>query len=459
MAASNDKFARLAALRPAPRVVNREERLSPEDSPSAGVDECTLAKLLGATIASTKFGSHLSIRNWHATPEFPEIAATALDLLCRTPDPARTKKWRAGAADPEKWLFLDTETTGLAGGTGTYAFLVGIAWWDSGGLQVEQLMMRDFSEEHSLLAELAERLAERPVLVTFNGRSFDWPLLESRYLMTRSICVPELAAHLDLLHPARAVWKLRLGSVRLVELERHVLDAARLGWHREDDVPSSLIPQFYFDYLSGRSPGPLAGVVRHNRMDLRGLAALFGKLNSLLSAENLEETEALDLFGLSRYLQRRGEATRAESACVAARDRGLPVAYDAQARRELAQMAKRRGEYAEAAEIWQELLQDRECRSNACEELAIYHERRAKDVKKALEFAWLGMKELRKQGGGSRYGSAQTGDIRRVERLMKRISRLEMRLNAGARESSFPLLGRARLLQEDSREEFSERQL
>lgn len=442
MAAGTDKFARLAALRPAPSVVNRLERSSPEESLSAGVDECTLATLLGATIVKTKFGSHLSIRNWHATPEFPEVAPTALDLLCHTPDAARTKKWRVAAEDSAKWLFLDTETTGLAGGTGTYAFLVGIAWWDSGGLQVEQFMIRDFSEEHSLLLELAARIAERPVLVTFNGKTFDWPLLVSRYLMTRSIRVPELAAHLDLLHPARSVWKLRLGSVRLVELERHVLDAPRLGWDRDDDVPSSLIPQFYFDYLRGGSPGPLAGVVRHNRMDLRGLAALFGKLNSLLSAEQHEETEALDLFGLSRYLQRRGEASMAESACIAARDRGLPAAYDARARRELALMAKRRGEHLEAAKIWQKLLDDSECRSSACEELAIYYERRAKDFRKALEFAWMGLKELRNQNGGPGYGTGQAREIRRMEHLMKRISRLQMRLNAGNRESSAPLLRR-----------------
>jgi uncharacterized protein YprB with RNaseH-like and TPR domain len=460
MAASVDKFARLAALRPAPSGTYLVERLSPEDSPSAGVDECTLAKLLGATIASTKFGNHLSIRNWHATPEYCEPSAGVVDLLGRkSASPRRAGQAQSGRdqkvrpdeaarskalENPEKWLFMDTETTGLAGGTGTYAFLVGIAWWDSGGLQVEQFLMRDFSEEHSLLVELAARIRERPVLVTFNGKSFDWPLLESRYLMTRNIRVPELAAHLDLLHPARAVWKLRLGSVRLVELERHVLDAPRLGWHREDDVPSSLIPQFYFDYLRGGSPGPLAGVVQHNRMDLRGLAALFGKLNSLLSAEQREETEALDLFGLSRYLQRRGEATQAESACVAARGRGLPVAYDAQAQRELALMAKRRGEHAQAAEIWQELLQDGECHSNACEELAIYYERRAKDFTKALEFAWMGLNKLRKRSVRATFVRAQPAELRRMERLMKRVARLEKRLNTLPGADSAPLLRRAR---------------
>jgi uncharacterized protein len=439
--AAIDKFARLAALRPVEGAIARDERIRAEDSAGAGLDECALARLLGATIFSTKYGSHLSIRNWYATPEFPEVAPAALDLLCKTQDATRTKQWRAAAEDPEKWLFLDAETTGLAGGTGTYAFLIGIAWWDSGGLQLEQFMMRDFSEEHSVLLELAARIAERPVLVTFNGKTFDWPLLESRYLMTRCIRVPELAAHLDLLHPARAVWKLRLGSVKLVELERHVLDIARLGWHREDDVPSSMIPQFYFNYLRGGSPAPLAGVVRHNGMDLRGLAALFGKLNALLDSQQREETEALDLFGLSRYLHRRGEATKAESACVAARDRGLPLPFDTQARRELAQMAKRRGEYAAAALIWEELLEDAELSCVACEELAVFHERRTKDFKKALEFARAGLRAPRDRNVGARYVRSTVTEIRRAERMTKRVARLEARVKAEDNRNSAPLCG------------------
>jgi len=246
---------------------------------------------------------------WYSTPEFAEPASTTLELLSHMRDESLARKTRAALQDPEKWLFLDTETTGLAGGTGTYAFLIGLAWWDAGGLQVEQFFMRDFAEEHSLLHELSQRVAARPVLVTFNGKSFDWPLLENRFTLTRSIAVPSLAAHLDLLHPARALWKLRLGSVRLVELERHVLGAPRLGWHREDDVSSAHIPQFYFDYLRGGPVEPLARVVQHNQMDLRGLAALFCKINELLSdAPNAgSEIESLDLFGLSRFLQRRGE--------------------------------------------------------------------------------------------------------------------------------------------------------
>ena len=126
---------------------------------------------------------------------FPAPSSVALELLCRTRDEVASRRTRAALENPDRWLFLDTETTGLAGGTGTYAFLIGLAWWDAGGLQVEQLFLRDFSEEYSLLHELAARIAERPVLVTFNGKTFDWPLLESRFTMTRSIKVPQLAAH------------------------------------------------------------------------------------------------------------------------------------------------------------------------------------------------------------------------------------------------------------------------
>src|SRR4030088_2831352 len=352
MAIADQKFSRLAALRPS--------RLSAVRAPALREpgEEDTLARLLGAGGSANCVGEHLAVRNWFSTPEFVTPEAACLKLLSQNRDETISRRTRAALQDPEKWLFLDTETTGLAGGTGTYAFLIGLAWWDAGGLQVEQFFMSDFAEEHSLLQELSARVAERPVLVTFNGKSFDWPLLENRFTMTRSIAAPKLAAHLDLLHPARALWKLRLGSVRLVELERHVLDAARLGWHRQDDVLAALIPQQYFDYLRGGPAEPLAAVVRHNQMDLRGLAALVGKIDALLTSGDGCEAESLGLFGLSRYLHRRGDSQRAHSACTQAIDLGLPKEYDRQARRELALSAKRRGEHDKAAALWHGLVKD-----------------------------------------------------------------------------------------------------
>src|SRR6266403_41656 len=363
MPATADKFSRLSALKPARPVAARPTSLRAPD------EEDSLAQLLGAGVAKNHFGEHLSIRNWFSTPEYSEASSASLDLLSRARDESLSRRTRAALADPEKWLFLDTETTGLAGGTGTYAFLVGLAWWDAGGLQVEQFFMRDFSEEHSLLHELSARVASRPVLVTFNGKSFDWPLLESRFTMTRSIAVPKLAAHLDLLHPARALWKLRLGSVRLVELERHVLDAPRLGWRRDDDVSSALIPQFYFDYLRGGPAEPLAGVVRHNQMDLR----------------------------------------------------------------ELALMAKRRGEHDRAAEIWQEIVADAQDGIYACEQLAIHFERHAKNLSCAAEFAQLGLAKLRCQRSASRDPYFAARCTRLEQKFLHRIARLrhQMRISDG----------------------------
>ncbi|MGB7844922.1 MAG: ribonuclease H-like domain-containing protein [Candidatus Acidiferrum sp.] len=445
MGNGNDKFARLAALKPTRAMPAKPSELRAPDETDP------ISQLLGGGIARNHYGEHLAIRNWFSTPEFAEASPVTLDLLGKAPASLRSsgqaengryknrvgdesirRRTRAALEDPGKWLFLDTETTGLAGGTGTYAFLVGLAWWDAGGLQVEQLFLRDLYEEHSLLQELSERIAERPVLVTFNGKAFDWPLLESRFTMTRAIRVPQLAAHLDLLHPARALWKLRLGSVRLVELERQVLDAARLGWHREDDVASSLIPQYYFDYLRGAAARPLAGVVKHNQMDLRGLAALFGKINSLLERrENgFGETDSLDLFGLSKFLQRRGEKELAHSACAQALDAGLPAEFRPQATRELALMAKRRGDLERAAGLWHKLVGNAQETILACEQLAIHYERHERDFARAMEFTQLGLRTLQGKLAGSRdpYISVRQGRLER--KFVCRLERLRHRINS-----------------------------
>lgn len=443
-----DKYSRLAALKPARSAPQKPAELRAPDEADA------LSRLLGAGIARNHYGEHLAIRNWFATPEYCEPSTMALELLTRANGKTPTGKSKRLASsnnglsksisDPARWLFLDTETTGLSGGTGTYAFLVGLAWWDTGGLQIEQLFLRDFSEEHSLLHALAAHIAERPVLVTFNGKTFDWPLLENRFTMTRAIRVPKPAAHLDLLHPARALWKLRLGSVRLIDLERRVLDAERLGLHRHGDVASALIPQYYFDYLRGGLADPLAAVVKHNQMDLRGLAALFAKINSLLDAQGLlEEQESLDLFGLSRFLERRGERERALSACIKALDAGLPAEFRLRAKRDLALLAKRDGDLAKAAGLLQELARDPKDGIWACEQLAVYFERHAKDFERALEFAQLALMKLERQGWSSRDPVWHARRARQQEKLMCRINRLRHRISKGDSAATAPLLAKA----------------
>jgi uncharacterized protein YprB with RNaseH-like and TPR domain len=452
MSLASDKFARIAAL----RLARRKEAPAPCVSEAAERGD-RLAGLLGARISRNHYGEHLSLQQWYATPEMCLPHERSLSFLLPQSCEAGADDSLRSAMDPEQWLFLDTETTGLAGGTGTYAFMVGIAWWDAGGLQVEQFFLRDLDEEHSLLLELSERMKQRPVLVTFNGKSFDWPLLETRYRMTRAVPAFSPKLHLDLLHPARQLWRLRLGSVRLKDLERHVLggDGRSLDWSRHDDIDSSLIPQMYFDYLRGGLAEPLVGIFRHNQMDLRGLAALAGKILALLdrgigiaSAEQAETSDPIEVLGLSRMMRKRGYPARARQLYEAALQFGLPLTIKQIAQRELAQLAKRELDYTRAISLWDALRQTPaqdmgierkipfegpmegaqkalESAIEAAEELAMYYEHRVKQHRRALELTRGAIAELR---AAQHDGKLARDRGSRIEaRLTRRLTRLERR--------------------------------
>jgi uncharacterized protein YprB with RNaseH-like and TPR domain len=371
------------------------------------------ARLEGKALANS-FGEHLSVKKWFSQPigfAAPEGAVNAAALRLLAPEAP------GEVADPKQWLFLDTETTGLMGGTGTYPFLVGIAWWDAGGLEIEQFFMRDYHEEHALLVTLAERLAERRVLVTFNGKSFDWPLLETRYKMTRKIPAPVLRGHLDFLHPARNLWRIRLGSVRLAELEKHVL-----GWDRGADLISAMIPQFYFDYLRGGSPEPLLQIFLHNQMDLRGLAGLASRVLSILEAPEATGQDGLELFGVSRICERRGETARARKHYAESIAAELPPDADRLARRSLARLAKREGDYPLALELWESIRGNSREGFEAYEQLAMHYERQMGDAERATLLVREALAELRQT---TRVGLLSAAVHRRYrERFEKRLARL-----------------------------------
>ena len=414
--ALQDRFARLKALQRPAIPLEEPERISrrPGISPEIPEGSQSLAEMLGARIKSNRFGEHLHLRRWFPSSiggESPgSFDGRALQLLHpNAPE---------DVADPQQWLFLDTETTGLSGGTGTYAFLVGIAWWDAGGLEVEQLFMREHSEEHSLLVALAERLAERRVLVTFNGKSFDWPLLETRYQMTRTIRPPRFRAHLDFLHPARNLWRRQLGSVRLTELERAVL-----GWHRGADVLSALMPQIYFDFLRGGSPAPLIPVFQHNQMDLRGLAGLACRILALLGNPEVHGQDSLELYAVSRILERRGQTGRARQLYERSIAAELPAETKRAAQSSLARLAKREGDLALARELWGSILGNSREGFEAYEQLMIYYERHAREPHRALTLARQALDELR---NADRLGMITASLYRRRRaRLELRLARLE----------------------------------
>jgi uncharacterized protein len=374
------------------------------------IDPERLAQILGATTKANQYGDYLSVRCWCAQPPRYSPDSRALKLLSpEAPDQI---------ADPDQWLFLDTETTGLAGGSGTYAFLVGIAWWEGGGLEIEQFFLREYSEERSMLFALRARIAEHPVLVTFNGKSFDWPLLETRFRMSGKISVPTPRAHLDFLHPARNLWRLRLGSVRLSELERHVL-----GWDRGMDVLSGQIPQIYFDYLRGGPPERLVPVLNHNQMDLRGLAALSIRILSLLSDAETLGQDGLELFGVSRICEKRGEHTRARSLYEKSIASILPSETDRVARRSLSRLAKREGDFELACELWKDAIGNSRHGYEAYEQLAIYYEHKVRNPDQARQIVQQALNELRR---AIQVGDIAPGPYREIKgRFDYRMERLE----------------------------------
>jgi uncharacterized protein len=417
---TNDRFTRLKALEAQNTLKSRrseheaeskgvliEEPLRRASGSAIGAER--LALILGASVKQNGHGEHLSLHCWHGghIPCAPSAAAVRL-LAPDAPDEV---------IDAQQWLFLDTETTGLMGGTGTYPFLVGLAWWEGGGLEVEQLFMREYSEERSLLAALAERLAERPVLVTFNGKSFDWPLLETRYRMTRSIPPPIPRAHLDFLHPARNLWRLRLGSVRLSQLERHVL-----GWDRGDDLVSELIPSIYLDFVRHGHADPLVPVFQHNQMDLRGLAGLSSRILSLLGEEGTSE-DGLELYGASRICERRGEVKRARRLYEQSIASALPTETDRAARTALARLAKRDGDLAFARDLWESTVGNSREGYEAYEQLAIYFEHEAQEPRQALVITREALAELRR---ANQAGMIAPAAYRRAKAHFEhRLSRLE----------------------------------
>jgi uncharacterized protein YprB with RNaseH-like and TPR domain len=200
---------------------------------------------------------------------------------------------------PEEWAFLDTETTGLAGGTGTCAFLVGVGRITAEGFRIRQFFMRDYGEEASMLDALASHLAPFRVLITYNGRAFDQPLLETRYRLNRAR--PPFAGieHLDLLFGARRLWKLRYENCRLVQLEQQVL-----GFERHGDVPGAMIPAIYFDYVRTGEMARLLPVFHHNVLDIVTLACLTGIVpHAFKDPATAPLRHGSEMAGIARWLR------------------------------------------------------------------------------------------------------------------------------------------------------------
>jgi hypothetical protein len=315
------------------------------------------------------------------------------------------------AFDLRRAVFLDTETTGLAGGAGTAAFLIGVGFVDGERFRVRQYFMRDYHEEGALLHALALELLRFRHLVTFNGRMFDVPLLDARYRLNRGRFPLAGAAHLDLLLPARRLWKARLESCRLVSLE-----AELLGLRRHGDISGEQIPQVYFDWVRRRDARLLARVFEHNRQDIVSLAAL-----AVLACQWVEESRAedpRDVLSLGRVLERGRRYERSEACYWRAVAAGAEEVRGPALLR-LASRAKRTGDHTRAAELWAAAGAAGE--PSAWRELAMHHEHRSRDLEQALAAAERGLRLVEARAPADAPAARLARDFdRRLARLFRK---------------------------------------
>lgn len=299
-----------------------------------------------------------------------------------------TRDARVQQADSQKFVFIDTETTGLVGGTGTYPFLIGVGRFAGDEFRLTQLFMRDPAEEPAVLAALSELLAPCDALVTFNGKSFDVPLIATRYIVHRIESQIRSSPHIDLLPLARRLWRDRLESRALGSLEQHILQAQRT----HEDVHGSLIPAIYFDYLRTQDARPLAGVFYHNAMDVVAMAALLTHVSGMLNDPLGFETEhGADLVGMGKLLQDLGRLSEAAAVFGRALELDLSEELFRETAQRLAYLERRQGRHQAALDLWMQAASRKEV--YAIVELAKYYEHRARDIPEAMRWT-LAAREL-----------------------------------------------------------------
>jgi hypothetical protein len=410
----------------------------------ATIDIDRVADVLGGQVVENRFGRALIVDRryesdrFHGTRRVGDCDVADGDTL-KLLDPTLPPPDGAGS----RTLFVDLETTGLSGGAGTVAFLVGCGWFDLGAFQVRQFLLTSYASERALLCAVAECFGATSLLVTYNGKTFDVPVMETRWQFHRMPLPLESVRHFDMLHPARRLWRARLATApdgsevgcRLGALERVLCGVNRVG-----DIPGMDIPARYFRFLRTGDAHPLEPVLEHNRLDLISLAAVCAHAVQLVEEGTPRCRDAAEAVALGRVYERAGCVDRAIDAYE--RAAGDPSAHidvllEAIYRRGLRLRRDRR--FSDAAECWRRLLELKQGRSGrrstllaplrqfAVEALAIHHEHRERDYEGAKELTLQLLDE------------SADGEVRpKTEATRNRLARLERKI---ARKNDSHLFG------------------
>ena len=325
----------------------------------------------------------------------------------------RRMGWTGGPFDVNRCLFIDTETTGLSGGAGTVAFLVGAGYCDGDVFTIEQYMLRDYADEPEMIDRLANLMDRFDSVCSFNGRRFDLPLLEARFTMCRMRDRWKEKPQLDLMYPARRCWKLRIGSCRLARIETEIL-----GLPRENDLPGSEVPGRFFEFLRTGDEGLLEDIIDHNRQDIATLATLLIKLCAV-NARPEALKDQRDLFSMGKTLERQGEWRNARELyriSAIPRPAGTLAALTGE---RIAGMAnwrqyhilRRSGDIPGAIHVLEQMLQRRQMPGEVCVALSKLCEHKLKDFPRALYYAEMARK----------YPGDEEALRKRIERLRGRM--------------------------------------
>jgi tetratricopeptide (TPR) repeat protein len=328
-------------------------------------------------------------------------------------------------------VFIDLETTGLSGGAGTVAFLVGCGFYDLGAFQVRQFLLTSYSAERALLTAVAEFFDDAELIVSYNGKTFDVPVMETRWQFHRMQMPLEDVPHFDALHTARRLWKPRGedqmdGGCRLSTLERTLFDVRRVG-----DVPGFEIPSRFFHFMRTGDPRPLEPVLEHNRLDLVSLAAVTARAVRLVEEGADGCSDGPEALAVGRIYERAGLADRAVG-CYRRASTSDSVEVRCESLYRLGLRCRRERRFSEAAARWREIVsltEPRSVRRNttaaalrqfAVEALAIHHEHRDVDLDAARELALFALKEDREVGRDSRRADGYRHRLARLERKLEK---------------------------------------
>ncbi len=342
-----------------------------------------IEKLVKGEVISTPEGETF-LRKEQFPAHFQYGGMTLLDLLHIPTYPAHllSRDERLKELDFRKVLFLDTETTGLSGGTGTLAFMVGLGFFKEGSFFIQQFFMRDYSEEKACLSLLKERLESFQYLVTFNGRNYDIPLLETRFILSRQAPKIKEMPNFDLLYPSRRIWKGAYDNCRLVTLESQLL-----GVERTDDVPSEWIPHLYFEYIQTGDARRIYQVFYHNQMDILSMVALAGRIHLVYhDPQAAKARKGIEHFALGKLFWEHGEREKAIP-CFETALKRCDEELIWEVMKWLSMALKKTGQGERARALWEEMLTWPYKKDIfPYIELAKYHEHRLKDWEGAISY-------------------------------------------------------------------------